>query len=77
MSSRDLACPVCGGAFEDGFMLDFGYWKYQYVSRWVEGAPEMMMSGVPAFDDRRNFAIDALRCTKCGYLSLFASKEVH
>lgn len=77
MENKDLKCPVCGGSFEDGFILDiaFGWGKWQCVSRWVEGKPKMLMSGVPAYTDRRNLNIDAARCTQCGHLALFANKE--
>ena len=77
MKPATMKCPVCGGNFEEGFILDFGYFKPQYVSRWVEGEPKMVgISRVPAFTDRRNYYIEASRCTGCGYLSLFANKEI-
>ncbi len=76
MIEKKINCPLCGGDFEEGFILDFGYWKYQYVSRWVEGEPKMMSSGVPAYSDRKCRYIDAKRCTGCGHLSLFANRDV-
>ena len=67
-------CHVCGGEMEEGFLLDKNK-TMQEPTRWIEGEPRKMMSGVVQFSNLRQFIVEAWRCEECGNLLFTAIKE--
>ena len=57
---------------EDGFILEAGE-SGRAVSKWIEGKPEIPWTrfGVK-INDRAQYPIQTLRCTRCGYLESYA-----
>jgi hypothetical protein len=73
-------CPKCGGTFEEGFLrLDpVGSLYPAFV---VPGTPtsdnpvKAFLQGLKEEKDDRVFAVGGLRCSRCGYLELYANHE--
>jgi predicted nucleic-acid-binding Zn-ribbon protein len=61
-----ITCQKCQGATEQGFVAD------RVFSRWIEGALETNVLGLPKIRGKRKIPISTNRCTKCGYLELYA-----
>ena len=61
-----ITCPKCQGAMEQGFVAD------RVLTRWIEGALETSVLGWPKIRGKRKIPISTNRCTKCGYLELYA-----
>ena len=72
-SQREVRCQLCGGEVETGFVLDHTHGG-KIPAEWVSGEP------VPSFwrgTSVRNATLrpmEAFRCTRCGYVMLFARK---
>jgi hypothetical protein len=69
------ACPECGSAMEEGFIPNMGVGGAMQLA-WHRGIPEDkkflgMYSGVK-LDIMESVKITARRCTKCGFLKLYA-----
>lgn len=74
MSNPVGECPKCGGSMETGFLLD-SQWSISpakgRVLLWIEG--RQIGQGVKIRPgDPGQIEVDALRCTGCGYLELYA-----
>lgn len=65
------SCPKCQGAMESGLVLDYSYGAILPL-QWMEGAAEKNFLGNIKTKGRRRIAITAERCTRCGYLELYA-----
>jgi len=64
----DNSCPKCGGAFENGFLLDRSG-SAVHISTWVQGSPKVEGSGV---NEEPSSPVVTKRCKACGYLESFA-----
>lgn len=71
MFKDEKRCTVCGAKTVEGFLLDFQHGG-QTATRWVEGKPKRMTTGVVAFSDRTNYHMSAFRCESCGHLEFYA-----
>lgn len=65
------SCPKCQGSMESGFIPDFNYGSVLEL-KWVEGPPEKGLLRNLKTKGKRQFAISTDRCTRCGYLDLYA-----
>jgi hypothetical protein len=65
MSATQQVCPKCKFKMSEGFIVDEGY-NRRFVSRWVEGPPEMGWLGLKTWN-KRIIATTTYRCTSCGY----------
>jgi hypothetical protein len=70
MTAEQTACPRCGAALEEGFLLDH-HRVTSHQARWIEGAPQEGLFGV-RLGDRKQYRVRADRCTACGHLELRA-----
>ena len=66
-----MPCPKCKGDMQAGFIPDFTYGSVQ-ASKWVEGDPEKNWVGNVKTSGRLTVAVSAERCTRCGFLELYA-----
>lgn len=64
-------CDRCEGPMERGFVADTAH-SSRRPGVWAEGLPESGIFGIKQFRKRRRFVIQAWRCTKCGWLDLYA-----
>lgn len=64
-------CPKCQGATETGFVPDASYGAV-LLSNWTEGAPEKNWLQSVKLKGRRQIPLTAERCTKCGYVEIYA-----
>ncbi len=69
------ACPECGSAMEDGFIPDLAHAQVAQLG-WQRGIPEDakflgMKNGVK-INLKELLKITTRRCTKCGFLKLYA-----
>ena len=74
-------CSKCGGRMTKGYMVDSdrigsSISSFDY-SHWIEGEPEYSegLFGQTKnlnVDNKKKYVIRASRCTKCGYLDLYA-----
>ena len=67
----DRKCPKCGGETQSGFLMDRDYGT-QAPSEWVEGAVESSFWTGVKTRGRERKRIETSRCTRCGYLELYA-----
>lgn len=68
---RELICPKCQGALEEGFTLDHSSGE-SLAAEWVEGPPERSFwTGVKTRGKDR-LPIQTFRCERCGYLESYA-----
>jgi hypothetical protein len=58
---------------ESGLIPDFSYGSVLQL-KWVEGQPEKGLVGNLKTKGKRQFFISADRCTRCGYLDLYAKR---
>ena len=69
------ACPECGSAMEEGFIPDASY-AVVLQSAWQRGRPEIAkifgLSNGVKLNKQETVPIAAVRCTKCGFLKLYA-----
>ena len=70
-----LACPRCGKAMEQGFILEKGDSNSATVSAWVEGAPEIRRWTGLKLKNRRVIRMQTFRCKGCGYLESYAPDD--
>ena len=64
-------CPLCRGDLEMGHTTDVGRSRLHI---WVEGALDASLRGIKR-KGRRLYHLDALRCTRCGYVARIASRR--
>jgi ribosomal protein S27AE len=73
------ACPECGSVMEEGFIPDFRPGQFRQLA-WQRGTPVdrkllgLFDNGVKV-DFEQLVNITARRCTKCGFLKLYAKPE--
>ena len=70
------SCSECGSAMEDGFIPDLAHTQIAQLA-WYSGIPEQArflgMKGYGVKIDMKEMVkITARRCTKCGFLKLYA-----
>lgn len=58
-----------------GYVLDHGHLNQRVRARWVEGAPEPGVWNGLRVRGRRQLAIRAYRCSRCGLLKQYALDE--
>lgn len=63
-------CPKCGGAMEEGFILDAGLLgtPVSQQQKWVKGKGK----GLSIFGINEGISVKADRCKNCGYLENYA-----
>lgn len=64
-------CPKCGGAMEEGFLLDRTQ-SGAAASAWVAGAPEKSFWTGLKLKGRTQLPVSTWRCRRCGYLESYA-----
>jgi hypothetical protein len=74
-STMNNTCPECGAAMEEGFIPDMAHAAVMQLT-WQRGAPEVakflgLKNGVK-LKQSECVNITARRCTKCGFLKLYA-----
>jgi len=67
-----VECVRCGGATEEGFVLDRAHYSMPTTPQWVEGEPQRSFWTGLETDGRRQFKVETYRCEKCGRLESFA-----
>jgi hypothetical protein len=73
--SKEIKCSKCGGAMEEGFILDHGDYEYKRQQIWVEGAPEpSFWSGIKT-SGRMAFNVQAQRCVGCNFLEFYTTDK--
>ena len=64
-------CPKCRSKMEEGFIEEVTRNSVQ-AAKWIEGAPEKgFLLGLKT-KGKRQHEIETYRCTRCGYLELYA-----
>jgi predicted nucleic-acid-binding Zn-ribbon protein len=71
--TNQTKCVKCEGEMEKGFMLDRAAGGAALVGEWVEGEPERSIWTGTKISDRAKYKIQSFRCSRCGYLELFAN----
>ena len=72
MSQDELTCARCGGAMEQGFVVDKGHYSAPETQEWVEGAPERSVWTGLKTKERAVRPVTTYRCARCGYLESYA-----
>ena len=75
MSAESTRCPKCGGAMAQGFIADHHDGNRQYVSTWVEGAPEKSFWHSTSAPADKRVPVGVFRCSGCGFLESYARPE--
>jgi hypothetical protein len=72
------ACPECGSAMEDGVIPDMAHTQVVQLG-WQAGPPEdakfLGMKAGLKVNVKELLKITARRCTKCGFLKLYAKPK--
>ncbi len=70
------ACTACGAEqLEPGFVEDAGE-RSQGYARWIPGPLERGVFGGARRFGKQRFMIEADRCSRCGFLMLYARTSV-
>ena len=76
MTTTTGNCPKCGGEMERGYMLEMD--GSATIEHWARGEPKQSWFGTwikrPKITDL--LPIGSFRCLSCGYLELYASKDL-
>ena len=75
-NERKFVCLVCGGAVEEGFVLDRGHGDRKRPAEWIEGAPVPSFWTGTAVSNKIHRQMEAFRCKGCGYVMFFARNPV-
>ena len=68
-------CASCGGAMQEGFIMDRAHYNFPAEQQWVEGeAQHSFWTGLKT-DGRQQFKVETYRCEKCGRLESYARKS--
>lgn len=71
--SDEWTCARCGQQMEEGYVPEHGDMNYGLgPSEWVEGRPQSSFWSGLKSDGKVRYKINALRCTGCGHLELYA-----
>ena len=70
--TADPPCPKCSGSMTRGFTVDTAYGG-SFVSRWVEGDPEISRLWGLKVRGKKLRPITTFRCDRCGFLESFAA----
>ncbi|MFN8650690.1 MAG: hypothetical protein U0133_21525 [Gemmatimonadales bacterium] len=65
-------CPQCSIGLQEGFLLEMDH-HARGTTKWVEGAPEKSFWMGLAIRGRQQLPVSAHRCSRCGYLALYAN----
>jgi hypothetical protein len=68
-------CPKCEGAMVQGFIPDFFHHSASGVGGWNEGPPKKSFWTGTKAALSKGIPVGAFRCSRCGFLELYASKE--
>ena len=71
MKEDKLVCAKCGGAMDEGLVLDITY-RARRQSEWLEGAPESSRWAGVKIEGKEHLPVATFRCRKCGYLESYA-----
>lgn len=76
MAEATKDCPKCSGKMSIGYLVEgigMGIATLYNPDRWVEGErkTEKLRIGY-----RKEFSVDSFRCSACGYLEFYASREI-
>jgi ribosomal protein L37E len=70
------SCSSCGGeTFDPGFVEDAGEGSRGYT-RWIPGPLERGIFGGARKAGKQRFMIEANRCSRCGFLMMYAKTQV-
>ena len=68
-------CLACGGELEDGFVSDRMHGGGRRPADWIQGEPVRSFWTGVKLDGRAQLRISAPRCTRCGFIMLFAFND--
>jgi len=71
MTTPTPECPACRVTMQEGYSIDRGD-KTAHIQMWTEGRPEKGFLGGLKTKNRRQLAMIAYRCPKCGWVIWFA-----
>ena len=74
MREKSKTCPKCQSIMVQGFVADFANGSV-IVSTWVEGPPKKAFWTTTKIEPRKKLPVATFRCSKCGFLESYASKE--
>ncbi len=76
-ASAKSKCQLCGGAMEPGYIVDYAHAGVAMQGQWAAGEPKhSFWTGKKMIKRPRQFMhVESYRCTKCGYLMEFATKQ--
>ena len=76
MAQNEKQCPKCGGAMQDGIMIDVVYKSLigdaAVQPAWVEGVPENPSNDLLNLKGIQRVPVTAYRCAECGYIEQYA-----
>ena len=75
MPVKQLQCPKCRSAMEEGYILDHADHNAGVVPEWVEGAPDKRWWGLKT-GDKEKMKVATFRCVRCGYLESYAIESM-
>lgn len=67
-----MACAKCGGATVEGYIPDAGHAGRMALPRWFTGVPAKSFWYGLKIDQSQGLPITAQRCSRCGFLELYA-----
>lgn len=67
-----MKCIKCDGDMTSGIIIDHGHYDYGEKSIWAE----KVTAGILGGDAVGGKYIEAYRCTKCGYVEIYANTAV-
>jgi hypothetical protein len=66
-------CPLCGGRFAEGVLVDRGHYSAPKGAEWHDSVPMRGFLGALKFKRGNLRTVTGYRCQECGYLMLFAA----
>ena len=68
---RPTSCVKCQGSMSDGVMVDVGYGSYS-VGSWQSGPPTISRWFGLKVNKKALIPTTAYRCSRCGFIELYA-----
>ena len=75
MPPMDTDCPKCRDKLEQGFIPEKSA-EGTYTTLWAEGEEPVAKWYGKTLKGLQMYAVEAWRCRSCGYVELYARKEV-
>ena len=74
MAGSNSGCPKCGASMEEGFVPDFAH-STILIGSWHAGKPKKSFLRRTDVSFKDGIPIGAFRCSKCGFLELYADQR--